>query len=287
MAAPRPRTRPDLPGYDAIVAALAPLGLIARGGFAPAAGDGVPGDPTTLVMVGNAGPAMWRVFAEQRPAGGDAMNRWTRQVVDKIAADLGARTLYPFDGPPWHPFQRWAQRADPVFPSPIGMLVHPRLRALARLSRGARLRSRGRERAGTGGRAQPLRDLRRPALPYDLPGRRLRRHGLRCPRLRRASSAAGGKRLHDDGLPRPARLPCGSDRDLSAGAGGVPYGRFPRRAAEGPGRGLFRADRCRSLANLIQAGWLRLSPFRLTDTEEVQACPSPLLPGGPSLPASS
>jgi hypothetical protein len=23
------------------------------------------------------------------------------------------------------PFQRWAQRAEPVFPSPIGMLIHP------------------------------------------------------------------------------------------------------------------------------------------------------------------
>lgn len=77
-------------------------------------------------MVGNAGPAMWQAFARERPAGADAMNRWTRQVVDRVAAALGARALYPFDGPPWHPFQRWAQRAEAVFPSPVGMLVHPR-----------------------------------------------------------------------------------------------------------------------------------------------------------------
>ena len=111
--------------YETIAARLAPLGLIARGGFQPEAADGVPGDPAVLVMIGNAGPAMWPVFGAQRTPGPDAMNRWSRQAIDAVAAELGAAALYPFDGPPWYPFQRWAQRAEPVFPSPIGMLIHP------------------------------------------------------------------------------------------------------------------------------------------------------------------
>lgn len=111
--------------YATIAARLEPLGLIARGGFRPSPADGVPGDPAVLVMIGNAGPAMWPVFARERTPGGDPMNRWSRERVDAVAAELGADALYPFDGPPWYPFQRWAQRAEPVFPSPIGMLIHP------------------------------------------------------------------------------------------------------------------------------------------------------------------
>jgi ferredoxin len=111
--------------YGALARALEPHGLIARGGFRPAPEDAVPGDPAVLVLIGNAGPALWHAFAATRPSGPHAMNRWTRQVLDPIAGDLGATALYPFDGPPWHPFQRWAQRAEAVYPSPIGMLIHP------------------------------------------------------------------------------------------------------------------------------------------------------------------
>ena len=39
---------------------------------------------------------------------------------------FGASALYPFDGPPYWPFQRWAMRAEPVRPSPLGILIHPR-----------------------------------------------------------------------------------------------------------------------------------------------------------------
>jgi len=111
--------------YGSIVAALAPHGLIARGGFRPDPEDGLPEDAMAAVMVGNAGPAMWHPFSRARDDESDAMNRWTRRVLDPIAAGFGATALYPFDGPPWFPFQRWAQRAEPVFPSPIGMLIHP------------------------------------------------------------------------------------------------------------------------------------------------------------------
>jgi len=111
--------------YGAIAAALEPFGLIARGGFRPQADDQVPGAPQVVVLVGNAGPALWRVFTAHRTPGPHAMNRWTRETLDGIATDLGATALYPFDGPPWLPFQRWAQKAEAVYPSPVGMLIHP------------------------------------------------------------------------------------------------------------------------------------------------------------------
>ena len=117
---------------DEIEQALAPTGLVLRGGFHPRPGDEVPplpgGAPTgTLVLVGNAGPSMWRVFTAARltHAEPNPLDSWTGRVLTRAAAGLGAHPLFPFDGPPWLPFQRWARRAEPVAPSPIGPLIHP------------------------------------------------------------------------------------------------------------------------------------------------------------------
>lgn len=109
----------------AIEAALAPHGLIPRGGFHPAPRDAVPGAPATLVLVGNAGPAMWSAFRIARRDEPGPLDAWCRRVLDGVARDLGARALFPFDGPPWLPFPTWAMKADTVYPSPIGPLIHP------------------------------------------------------------------------------------------------------------------------------------------------------------------
>jgi len=82
----------------------------------------VPEGPATLLLVGNAGPAMWRAF---QTSGMGSLDAWVRNVVDPVAACFGATTLYPFGGPPFLPFQRWAQRAEPVHPAPIGVLIYP------------------------------------------------------------------------------------------------------------------------------------------------------------------
>ncbi len=115
-----------------ISATFVPHGLIVRGGFHPTPGDQVPALSTgapcaTVVIVGNAGPAMWEKFANspERYLDHDPLNTWTRKVVSASAAGLGAEALYPFSGPPYYPFQRWAQRAEPVWSSPIGILIHP------------------------------------------------------------------------------------------------------------------------------------------------------------------
>ena len=56
---------------DAIRDALARQGLILRGGFHPGEGDGAPPETGTILLVGNAGPAMWQAFSPARPAGPD------------------------------------------------------------------------------------------------------------------------------------------------------------------------------------------------------------------------
>lgn len=105
--------------------ALSSHGLIVRGGFHPGADDHVPADTKTLILIGNAGPNMWRAFSNILPDDPNPMNTWSKAIIDDIAAKVGATTAYPFAGPPYFPFQRWAMKADTVFESPIGPLIHP------------------------------------------------------------------------------------------------------------------------------------------------------------------
>ncbi len=115
---------------EALRAELAGLGLLLRGVL--------PADETTLgrpavgslLVLGNVGGALW-----ENESGGYAkpvsaenphpLDSWTKTIVDPLAARLGGEAFYPFGGPPWHPFQRWAMASEPVTPSPIGMLIHP------------------------------------------------------------------------------------------------------------------------------------------------------------------
>lgn len=111
---------------------LTAVGLSLRGGFHPGPEDAVPlladgAPPGTALMVGNVGGAFWaHVQASPEARGPDPIDRWSERVLREIAAELGAEALFPFAGPPWHPFQRWARRADPeLSPSPLGILIHP------------------------------------------------------------------------------------------------------------------------------------------------------------------
>jgi hypothetical protein len=117
---------------DRLTERLGELGLRLLGAFSPTAEDGVPPLPNgraarSVCLVGNVGSAFWRhVEASPEGAGPDPVDRWTGRVVGTLAAELGAGAVYPFDGPPWHPFQRWARRADPSLAvSPLGILIHP------------------------------------------------------------------------------------------------------------------------------------------------------------------
>ena len=127
-----PMIEPDPLG--ALAAALRPHGMLIRGGFALGAEDAAgfapfpalasKGSERTLVLIGNAGSALYDAFfAAVEP--GDELDAWTRRVVEPIAVALGARAAFPFSGPPWLPFQRWAMRAEGLKASPLGVLIHP------------------------------------------------------------------------------------------------------------------------------------------------------------------
>jgi len=116
-----------------LATAAAESGLRLRGGFAVRKEDGVPPlpdgrPPASVVLLGPVGGSLWPHFvASPECADGrrDPLDRWSRRVIDGIAQVFDAHALYPFGGPPYLPFQRWALRSEPVAPSPLGMLIHP------------------------------------------------------------------------------------------------------------------------------------------------------------------
>lgn len=115
---------------ETIAPAIASLGLICRGDTRVGSDDNVAPPLTALVMIGNTGAAMWHAFTAdvpkaERDAATHPLDDWIRHRIGDVARRLGARAVFPFDGPPFHPFLQWAQRADMVFPSPIGSLIHP------------------------------------------------------------------------------------------------------------------------------------------------------------------
>lgn len=120
-------------GYAELTADLAALGLRARGGFHAEAAEAIAADrggpAATLVLVGAVGDSHWPAFAaspERHDGRPDPLDRWSRRLLGGVAEAWGATALFPFAGPPFPPFQRWALRAEPVAASPLGLLVHPR-----------------------------------------------------------------------------------------------------------------------------------------------------------------
>ena len=106
--------------------------MVARGAFGVRPDDEVPDLPDgrpaqSVVMIGNTGGVdgpMWRRFTAERRDEPDPLDAWTRRTLTPVADRFGAVLIHPSDRP-FRPFQRWAQRAADVWPSPIGLLVHP------------------------------------------------------------------------------------------------------------------------------------------------------------------
>lgn len=81
-----------------------------------------------LILVGNAGSAIWRPFVdspEYRDSMTDPMDRWSRRIGEDLAQHLGGRAIFPWEGPPYPPFLEWARKAGQSFPSPVSLFVHP------------------------------------------------------------------------------------------------------------------------------------------------------------------
>lgn len=111
-----------------IEAALARHGLAVTGAFHPAEGDRAPAGVATLLLIGARNDAMWRVFTgspEFTDHNPEPLDRWSRRVLETVAAAIGARALFPFGGPPYLPFQHWAARGEGAMASPVGMQVSP------------------------------------------------------------------------------------------------------------------------------------------------------------------
>lgn len=114
-------------------ALLKPHGLVTRGRFSAASEDNLPrlaGDRAAAVvcMVGVVGSDFWPYFEQSdcfRDGLPHPLDRWSRLIGDQLARHLGGLALYPFDGPPYWPFQQWAQRAETVHASPLQLLIHP------------------------------------------------------------------------------------------------------------------------------------------------------------------
>lgn len=110
-----------------ITARLAPHCLEILGGFrVDADEEGLPKGTRTLLMLGPREPGFWPHLTSQPEWDGtpDPVDRWSRRVIGQLACDLGAKALFPFGGPPYHPFYRWALRTGRVWDSPVRLLVH-------------------------------------------------------------------------------------------------------------------------------------------------------------------
>ncbi|MGR3756957.1 MAG: ferredoxin [Tranquillimonas sp.] len=113
----------------AVEDALAPHALTILGGLHPDR-DELPGPVGTVLLIGPDEPRFWphiRAQAEFADRAPDPLDRWSRRVLEQAAGLLGARAVFPFGGPPWHPFVDWALRSGHAWHSPATLLVHDRL----------------------------------------------------------------------------------------------------------------------------------------------------------------
>lgn len=105
---------------------LAPHGLVSLGIADATTIDPCPPGVSAVVLLGLASDG-WERF-EASPEAGDTiaepLDRWSERVIGDLAQDLGAQAYFPFGGPPYHPFLRWAAATGEVWPSPLGMSIH-------------------------------------------------------------------------------------------------------------------------------------------------------------------
>ena len=89
---------------------------------------GLPAERRLLALVGNIGSSYWPAFSrspEYTDGAADPLDRWSRRIAGQIASKHALEPVFPFDGPPYLPFQQWASRAEGLAASPLGILIHP------------------------------------------------------------------------------------------------------------------------------------------------------------------
>ncbi len=113
--------------YAEIAALAGAHHLDVFGGFHPLDNDGTPDGTGTVVLFAPREPGFWAhvsgeaEFQDNTP---DPIDRWSTRAICDIAQRCGGAALFPFGGPPYQPFIKWAERTGRAWVSPVGMLVH-------------------------------------------------------------------------------------------------------------------------------------------------------------------
>ncbi len=86
-------------------------------------------DEQHIVLIG-CDAAFWTVFSaspEGQDGAPDPIDRWSVRILNDLKTATGARDVaFPFGGPPYAPFLRWAEASGEAWQSPAGMMVHSR-----------------------------------------------------------------------------------------------------------------------------------------------------------------
>lgn len=101
---------------------LAAHHLILQGGTH----DRLPQGIQTAYLIGPAEPGFWlhlKASPEWQSGVPDPVDRWSARVLTRVATEIGATALFPFGGPPWHPFYQWATASGRTWESPVRLLV--------------------------------------------------------------------------------------------------------------------------------------------------------------------
>jgi hypothetical protein len=120
--------------HPALLEAVAAHGLQLRGHWLPGAADRLQPVPdgqavAAVWMVGVVGSTFWPHFkASPCYSDGlsDPLDRWSNAIAEALAKRFGGYALYPFEGPPYHPFQQWADRAEATQTSAMLLRIHPK-----------------------------------------------------------------------------------------------------------------------------------------------------------------
>jgi epoxyqueuosine reductase len=112
---------------DEITALAADAHLSVVGGFHPSDGDLAPPGTGTLLMLSPLEPGFWSHFTasvEYRDGAPEPMDRWSTRTVTALAEATDTTAIFPFGGPPFQPFIRWATNTGRIHKSPVTLLVH-------------------------------------------------------------------------------------------------------------------------------------------------------------------
>ena len=113
--------------YTEIESLVKKESLSILGGFYPRSGDDAPSNSKTLILLGPDEPNFWEVFktsSEYKNSIINPLDNWSERIINSIASKLNAKPVFPFGGPPYQPFYKWALHTQRSYESPIKLLVH-------------------------------------------------------------------------------------------------------------------------------------------------------------------